>query len=57
MFAPSRGNNNNVNNKLMMELIYLLPHPPPPLEFGIDNDYHGQDGNHVDANALKHFLA
>ena len=28
MFAPSRGINKNVNNKLTNELIYLLPPPP-----------------------------
>ncbi len=30
MFAPSGGKHHNVNNKLRMDLIYLLPHPPPP---------------------------
>jgi len=30
MFAPSGGKNHNVNNKLSMNLIYLLPPPPPP---------------------------
>ena len=30
MFAPSGGKNHNVNNKLRMDLIYLLPHPLPP---------------------------
>ena len=29
MLAPSRGKINNVNNKLTIALIYLLPQPPP----------------------------
>ena len=29
MFAPSGGKIHNVNNKQGMDLVYLLPHPPP----------------------------
>ena len=29
MFAPSGGKNHKLNNKLRLDIIYLLPHPPP----------------------------